>query len=105
MFRWIVRSIPGAPYWMRTVFSSCVMRFVNVSKPQSNRIFVGSQRSRGLSSDDGSKPSAAARPASVSSTGLGRDHATSMAFSASDSGVPRAPGNARPPSGTAPGAS
>jgi hypothetical protein len=30
------------------------MRFVNVSKPQSNRMFVGSQRSRGLSLDDGS---------------------------------------------------
>ena len=52
-----------------STFSSCVMRFVNVSNPQSNRMFVGSQRSRGLSGEDGSNPSAARRPASVSGNG------------------------------------
>ena len=97
--------MPGAPYWIRIEFSSCVMRFVNVSNVQSNKMLVGAQRSRGLSADDGSKPSAAFLPASVSATGLGRDHAVWIASSASDSGVPREPGNARTPCGSSPGAS
>jgi hypothetical protein len=81
------------------------MRLMSVSKVQSNMMFVGRQSRRGLSAVERSRPAIAAVPAGVSGSMLPRlFQYVSTGSSASDTAVPRAPGNAWPPSGTSPGA-